>query len=204
MLPVIATGTYTYRAALNAQPAGVSSIVVTHTGGATQISETTSGNVGGVSASATATLALGSNLAPMSYSGKYEGGGQSAASSVTFAANVAQVSAPSGKLAVTLAPPATHFAVLDGALLAGYFALPAEMQAWSNAPAQAISPVYDQAVTLTLAPAVTAPRPADVPKSDIAINLSASFAFTLWYDPTTFITDEIDVPSQGIVVSRTR
>ena len=204
MLPTIAIGTYTYHASLNAQPSGTSSIVVKRSGTTTEIDEQTAGTIAGINATASATLILGNNLVPTAYNGKYQGDGQAATSSVTFSANAAQVIGPSGTLTFGLTAPATHFAILDGALLAGFVALPAEMQAWNGAPAQAIAPVYGQSVALALAPSTVSTRPTDLPKADVAISVGGPYPFTLWYDPTTFITDELQVPSQGIIVTRAR
>lgn len=202
MLPVIATGTYSYHATLNGQPSGTSSIVVTHIGTTTEIAETTSGTIDGINASAKAAMTLGNTLVPTAYSGSYAGAGQSATSSVSFSAATAQVTGPSGILSFALIPPATHFAILDGALLAGFIALPAEMQTWSGAPAQAIAPVYGRSVTLALVSTAATPRPDDVPKIDATIGFAGPYPFTLWYDPSTFIVDELDIPSQGIIVTR--
>ena len=47
-------------------------------------------------------------------------------------------------------------------------------------------------------------RPADVAASDASISLTGQIPLTIWYDPTTYLTDEVDVPSQGLVVTRNR
>ncbi|MHB8146592.1 MAG: hypothetical protein ACYDGM_04930 [Vulcanimicrobiaceae bacterium] len=202
MAPSIAAGTYSYRSSIAGQSAGNSTILVTHTATETEIEEQTSGTIGGMDASAKATLVLGADLSPASYTGSYVGAGRSATTTLSVTGSTASLTGPAGPQAFTLLAPATHFVVIDGALLAGFMALPAQMQAWSDAPIDAIAPVYGRAVSLTAEAAVAAVRPTGVAANDVALAIGGPYPFTLWYDPATLITDQLDVPSQGIVVTR--
>ena len=200
--PSIAAGTYSYRASIGGQSTGTSTIVVKHGAADTVIDEQSSGSIGGMNASATATLVLGPDLSPASYSGSYVGQGQSATTTLSVVGHGANLTGPGGPQAFTLLPPATHFAVIDGALLAGFIALPAQMQAWNDAPIDAIAPIYGRAIPLSTEPATAAVRPAGIAAKDIALGIGGPYPFTIWYDPATFVTDRLDVPSQGIVITR--
>jgi len=201
----ITPGTYTYKSVINGQSVGTSTIVVKQSGAVTEIDEQTAGTINGVAASATATLDLNStDLSPTAYQGQYQGGGQSAKTSVTFDGGNANAVTPAGKMSFPLVRPATHFVVLDGALLAGFVALPAELRAWNNPSVTAIAPVYGQALTIAPEASPTSNRPANVPAADVVVAVPGPVAFTVWYDPSTNIADELDVPSQGIVVTRAR
>ncbi|HUZ50304.1 MAG TPA: hypothetical protein VMW12_11315 [Candidatus Dormibacteraeota bacterium] len=201
--PEIAAGTYSYHSSIGGQPAATSTIVVKRTATNTEIDEQSSGTIGGMSASAKATLVLGADLAPASYTGSYVGDGQSATTTLSVAGTTASLTGPAGPQSFTLLAPATHFAVIDAALLAGFIALPAQMQAWNDAPIDAIAPIYGRATPLATLPTAAVVRPAGIAAKDVALAVGGPYPFTLWYDPTTLVTDELEVPSQNIVVTRT-
>jgi hypothetical protein len=203
-LQTIAPGTYTYKSAINGQSVGSSTIVVKQNGAVTEIDEQTAGTINGVQASAKATLNLAADLSPSAYQGEYQGGGQAAKTTVTFTETAANAVTPAGPKSFPLLGTANHFIVLDGALLSGFVALPAEMRAWNNATVTAIAPVYGQSLSLAPDPSVKPNRPATVPGADLAVSVSGQIPFTVWYDPSTNIADELDVPSQGIVVTRVK
>ena len=83
-----------------------------------------------------------SNLAPVRYDGRYSAPGQSINVTVAVASNGATVTSPlattSGPL--QLAPGTTHFAIVEPGLLAGLFALPAQLNAWKESRVTWISP----------------------------------------------------------------
>lgn len=201
--PALAAGTYTYRSTVGGAAVGTSTIVVKRNADVTEVDETTSGTIQGVAASATATMALSGDLSPASYRASYQGGGQSASTSVTVNGATAAMNGTTGAKTISLAPNTTHFVIVDGAMLAGFFALPAQMQAWSASSVTALAPVYGQSVPLPIDAAKPA-RPHSVPAADAAVNVGGQVPFTVWYDPATYVADEIDVPSQQIVVTRNR
>ncbi len=53
-------------------------------------------------------------------------------------------------------------------------------------------------------PSSSAPRPADVPAQEAVLSIERPIAVTIWYDPATFVPDEISVPSQNAVLTRVR
>jgi hypothetical protein len=89
-----------------------------------------------------------------------------------------------------LAATTKHFVVADFGLFSGLLPLPAQMRAWDNGPFLVVVPELGRSATLVPDVKATAQRPASV--------------FTIWYDPSTNLPDEIDVTSQGLTVTRQR
>ncbi|MDQ2991289.1 MAG: hypothetical protein M3R30_00510, partial [Candidatus Eremiobacteraeota bacterium] len=123
---------------------------------------------------------------------------------VTFSGAAATVNGGLGGGATFRLAAGEHFAIVDGGLLSGFLALPMEVAAWPGAQIQGIAAVYGKEAALTLDAAAKPARPAAVPATDVAIAYSAPIALVEWYDPATMVLDELDVPSQGFVVTRSR
>jgi hypothetical protein len=205
--PFLTAGTYHYVASLAGQPAGTSTLTVTRNGDQTTIAETSSGSLGAMQLAGKATLELGSDLSPSEYSGAYQNAKQSLNVTVALTpASATVISSMAGgqPQTVALVPNTTHFTVIEPGLLAGLFALPAQMEMWKNAPVTLITPAFAHAQALDVSASSPSPRPSGVPSGDEAISVSAPVAFTIWYDPGTFVPDEIDVPSQDATVVRVR
>jgi hypothetical protein len=200
--PTIAAGTYTYSAAVGGKVAGTSVLTV-KAGPPIEIDEQASGGSGAQASTAKATLTLGADLAPISYTGDYNTAGTPVSVSATLTPTTATV----GKQTYPLTGSTKHFVVAELGLTAGLFALPAQMQAWNNAAALVVAPaMVGMAGTIPIVPDSTlaGSRPSTVPAQDLALSIGGQFPFTIWYDPATYVPDEIDVPSQNVVVSRVR
>ena len=204
--PQIAAGTYAYKVSVSGQNSGQSTIVVKRDGTTTQIEENTSGSYGNTAGQAKAVLNLGADLAPTTYTNAFSAGGYNGQLTATFTNAQATVNGglSGGSKTFDLGAAAKHFVVLDGAELSGFIALPAEMQAWNNAPALAVFPLYGQTIALTPKAADAKNRPASVSATDQGVSVDGPAPFTIWYDPATFVMDELDVPSQNFVVTRTK
>jgi hypothetical protein len=194
-------GTYAYTGTRNGQPFGKTSATIAHAASSVTISEDTSGSIDGNSGSAKATLTLGADLAPTGYSSTLDAAGQSLKSSVTFSGTGATL-AGAQPLTFNLSGNAKHFIVLDGALLSGYLALPAQMILWNDAPAMVVVPVYAQAAVFAVDPNAKPVRPIGVPAADASLSVTQPLPFVEWYDPSTLIVDELDMPAYGVVISR--
>lgn len=179
--------------------------VKTQPGGA-QVDETSSAFVVGMQMSATAALTLGSDLAPVSYTGSYRMGGQAPNVSVTLTPSAATVvgAMSSEPRRIALSPNTKHFVVVEPGLLAGLFVLPAQLAAWKESSVTWITPASAQAQPLVAGGAAPASRPAGVPAQDTVLSVDEPIALTIWYDPATLVPDEIDVPSQNAVLTRIR
>jgi hypothetical protein len=205
--PFLAPGTYEYTASLSGQPAATSKLTVAHNGGATDIDEDSSGSLGGMKLSGKATLVLGADLAPTQYNGNYESPAQKATVTVALTPTSATIMGSAvngGPQALALSANTRHFVVIEPGLMAGLFALPAQVETWKDAAVTAIAPVTGRAQTLATNTAATSARPSDVPPQDSSLSFGGQVPFTIWYDPATFVPDEIIVPLQHAVVTRVR
>jgi hypothetical protein len=205
--PFIELGTYQYTASLNGQTAAKSTVTVTRSGAATDVEEEASGSLGGMQLSGKALLVLGADLAPTQYNGNYQTLSQKATVTVALtptSATVVGSSLTGGSQVLALIPNTRHFVVIEPGLLAGLFALPAQLESWKDAAVTAIAPVSGHAEVLATDPAPATTRPSDVPAQDAALSFGGRIPFTIWYDPTTFVPDEIVIPQQHAVVTRVR
>lgn len=203
--PSIAPGTYTYNATLAGAKVGTSTLTVKNVNGTTEIDEHASGQVSGNGASADATLMLDNDLSPTAYHLSGTNNGSPVKDSATIANTTATVTNVHGQNAsIDLLASTKHFIVIDLGVFAGFLPLPAQMRAWNNAAVLAVVPSLAQSVSLVPSSAAAPTRPATVPPADQALSFDGQAPFTIWYDPTTNVPDEIDVTAQGIVVTRQR
>jgi hypothetical protein len=205
--PFLTPGTYAYSATLSGAPAGSSNLTVLRDGQSTRIQEKASGTVNGLSVSATAQLTVGPDLTPQIYDGTYQSNGARTVVTVSLSSSAATViSTGSGGQPATfaLSGDTRHFVVIEFGLVAGLFALPAQMEAWKDTPVLAIAPSYGRGENLAVDTGAKPARPSGVPAQDESVSFRAKLPFTIWYDPTTFVPDEIDVPSESVVVTRVR
>jgi hypothetical protein len=201
-----AAGDYRYAASLAGQNIGSWSVSVKAQPGGAQIDETSSAFVVGMQMSATAALTLGSDLAPVNYTGSYRMGAQAPNVSVTLTPSTATVvgAMSSEPRRIALSANTKHFVVVEPGLLAGLFALPAQLAAWKESSVTWITPATAQAQPLVVGGAAPASRPSGVPAQDTVLSVDQPIALTIWYDPATLIPDEIVVPSQNAVLTRIR
>lgn len=207
-------GAYVYLSSLHGQSIGKTTITVTRSASpnaAIALNESSGGSLNGQSASGNATLQLDSTLIPTSYTAAYSFGGPAIHAALAFNGGQVNETSDRGSKSFTLATGTSRFTVLDGALFAGYFIVPAQMKSWKDAPATVVAPMYGQSTTLTaLPPPALLHRPATVPAADAAFfggvvaPGAGQIAFVEWYDPATMLVDEFDVPSQQLTVIRQR
>ncbi len=203
--PFLTTGVFHYSATLDGSPTGTSTVTVARSGQSTSIQEKASGTVNGLSVSAVALLTIGTDLAPQTYNGTYGSNGLQTVVTASLSASAATViSSGSGGQPATfaLSGDAAHFVVIEPGLLSGLFALPAEMEAWNDTPVMAIAPSYGRAESLTIDTSAKAQRPKGIPLQESSVSFNGKLPFTIWYDSATFVPDEIDVPTQNVVITR--
>jgi hypothetical protein len=200
-----AAGTYSYAASLNGEPVGNWSVSVKGLQSGTEVDENSSASLMGMQLAAQAALVLSGDLSPTRYDGHYKTPNQSPNVSVSLTPSSATVmglmSAQPQQLA--LAGGTRHFVVIEPGLLAGLFALPAQLASWKEASLTWVTPTSAQAQVLTTGPP-TAARPAGVPGSDVLLSIASPIAVGIWYDPATLVPDRISVPSQNAVLTRIR
>lgn len=201
-----APGTYRYAASLGGQRIGEWSVSVKPSDGGTEIDENSSASFSGMQLAATASLVLGPDLAPTRYEGSYRMAGQSPTVSVTLTPSSATTAGgiSGSKRTLALAPNTHHFVVIEPALLAGLFALPAQLRAWGDAAVTWIAPIAGQEQTIGTDAASPAPRPTAAPVQDIGLSMQGQIPLTIWYDPVTLVPDVVVVPSQNAILTRER
>jgi hypothetical protein len=201
-----AAGTYRYSASLGEQRIGEWSVTVKPGGSSTEIDENSSASVAGMQLSAVAALVLGPDLSPVTYTGNYHMAMQSPSVSVTFtpgSATVIGALSPQPRQ-IPLEPNTHHFVIIEPGLLAGLFALPAQLAAWKEPAVTWIAPATAQAQALSPSPSPSLARPANVPAQDVVLAIDQPMAVTMWYEPSTLVPDEINVPSQNATLTRER
>ena len=200
---VPADGTYTYVTDLNGAQVEKTAVTVTRDpSGKIVLSESATGNMNGRSGSINDTLTLDQTLAPLGYSSN-----ASIADSRSMQANLAfngDQAKQTGDVTKTyaLSASAKHFVIFDFGPFTGYFALPAQMQAWNDDPVTAIVPMYAQAVSISIDKSLAPDRPKNVPAADAQLSIKTPVQLTVWYDPKTLVVDELDVPTEGLSVTR--
>ena len=201
-----APGTYRYTASMSGQPVGSWSVSVAQDSAQTTIAESSNANVMGMQLAATASLVLGPDLAPLRYGGQYRTPTQTPSVSVTLtpsSATVVGVLTPAPQQ-LALAANTQRFVVIEPGLLAGLFALPAQMAAWKDPTVTWITPATAQAQPLTASPSSSQARPAGLSAQEGVLSIDRPIAITIWYDSGTLVPDEISVPSQNAVLTRVR
>ena len=198
-----AEGTYTYVTSLNGAQIEKTNVTVSRApSGDIVLSEKGSGFLNGRSGSISDTLTLDQALAPVNYSALASiADSRQMESTLDFKDGQALQSGDVSKT-YRLASAAEHFVVLDFGPVTGYFAFPAQMQAWNDSPVMAIVPLYAQGVPIAVDKSLKPQRPQGVPGSDVEISVNAPVQFTVWYDPKTLVADEMEAPAEGIVITR--
>ncbi|MBV9270439.1 MAG: hypothetical protein JO165_05050 [Candidatus Eremiobacteraeota bacterium] len=197
-------GSYTYDSAIPGRGKGATSVNVRRSGGGIVLDEHATGASDTISGSGKATMTLDAALTPVSYHATYSFGGSPTDVTVNFNAAGATESAVAGNQTFSLGDVAQHFVVVDGVLLSGYIALPAQMRAWQNSTVMGVVPMFGRAFQLAPDTTLQTARPKTVPANDTVLAFTSPVAFFIWYDPATLVVDEIDVPSQGATITRRR
>jgi hypothetical protein len=200
-------GTYRYSASLGPQRIGEWTVSVKPNGADIEVDENSSAALMGMQLTATAALVLGSDLAPVTYSGSYRTPGQNPTPRVTLTPTSAVVTgalAGAGPQQVALLGDTGHFVIVEPGLLAGLFALPAQLDSWKETSVTWIAPATGQVQVLTTGSSTSAAIPAGVPPHDAVLSIEQPLAVTIWYDAATFVPDAVVVPSENAVLTRER
>lgn len=188
-------GTYTYDLTVAGQ-SSTSTIIVKRQADGIHITENSEIESHVVSSALVLNL---TSLAPAAYTATYDvGTSHSQDLSIAFGANVASVTTFGQQTVLAAQPGAPHLVVLDGAMPTGFFVLPAAAAAARDTSMTAINAGALTAIAVSLNRNLSIPRPAGVPDGDVAVSVVSPTAFSVWYDPHTFIMHELDVPLQNV------
>lgn len=199
-------GTYSYAASLNGEAVGKWSVNVKSAQAGPEIDENSAASLMGMQLAAQAALMLSADLSPTRYDGHYRTPNQSPNVSVSLSPTSATVVGlmTNQTQQVSLDAGTRHFVVIEPGLLAGLFALPAQLASWKDPAVTWITPTSAQAQVLTTGSAASQAHPAGVSASDVLLSIASPIAVSIWYDPATFVPDQISVPSQNAVLTRVR
>ncbi len=188
------------------QPLGQWGVTVKRGDSTTEIDEDSSASLAGMTLSAKAALVLRADLSPASYQGSYRMSGQDATVGVELTSTAATVSGSQSAAPRTIPLQAGthHFVVVEPGLLAGLFAVPAQLASWQDSSVTWLSPIMGTTQVIAGGAGASPARPPDVPAADVELSLTGQIPVTIWYDPTTFVPDRIEVPSQNAILRRVR
>lgn len=191
---------YTYSFSREGSTLGTTTIILKRDAGALKVHESATTTAG--TAETDEELDAGT-LVPTSYRAAYAGRGETAKVKLTFDADGAteMIEGKTDPLPLKFLAGTTNDIVLDGALMSGFLLLPAQVHVANVAVFSAIAPIAGQQVVLTVDGAAKPDKPATAPAGDSSLSVSGPVPFIEWYDPTTFVVDELDVPSQQFVVT---
>lgn len=103
----------------------------------------------------------------------------------------------------------TRLVIVDGAMATGFLFLPAQVKAQNLTAFTLLAPSLADTYYCRVNATASPPRPAGLPSADIGVTFdgtsqNGNTEFVVWYDPTTFIVDEVDVPTQQVTIARVR
>jgi len=119
------------------------------------------------------------------------------------------VDGTSGETDFHLETGTTRLVVVDGAMMAGFLFLPAQIKSLSLSTFTALSPSRADTYACTVDRAANPTRPDSLPATDVSVTVNGTspagnVRFVEWYDPQTMVVDEVDVPAEQVTITRTR
>lgn len=101
----------------------------------------------------------------------------------------------------------SNLVVVDGALASGFLFLPAQLKAQNLSAFTILAPSQMSTLYCTNNRTASPPRPNGLPAPDAAMTVDCNAngnttEFDIWFDPQSFVVDEIDVPTQQVTIAR--
>jgi len=195
-------GTYHYKAYMKNKEVGNSTITIVRTATGTKVDERSSVDLSAGDSRAQTSMLFDDKLMLAGYHGHYGIAEQTMDANVALADRSATVTAGKDKKTVLLGGTSKGFIVLDAAMVAGFVMLPAQMHALGNGDTTVLVPGTGESSFIDVIPDNKIARPADVPATDVSMSFAGPSPFVEWYDPQTFVVDEIVIPGQDLIVRR--
>ena len=199
-----APGTYRYTAFEKNKEVGNSTLTVARTAAGMKVDERSNVHLGGGDSKAQTSMMLDDKLMLVGYHGHYEAAEETMDADVTLADRSATVKAGKDVRTVLLGGTSKGFVILDAGMLAGFAMLPAQMHALGNPDSTVLIPGTGESSFIDVIPDNKIARPADVPAADVSLSFAGSAPFVEWYDPQTFVVDQVVIPGQDVVIRRVR
>ena len=204
---VMGDGTYQYNLTQNGTSTGSSAVTIKRTGSVITIHENETvedPTFGTVQAVADQTVAA-TTLSPLSFAAAYTASGKTTdvrlalgATTGAFIHNGIRLTVP-----IRMLPGTQAMAIQDQVLVMSFLVMPTLAEV-ANATAFTVAvPTAARTFVMHVDP-VAPSRPANIPASDVSFSVASPVAFAVWLDARSGVVDEIDVPSQSLVISLTK
>ncbi len=195
-------GTYTYVFRANGAELGRSLISVSHAASAVKTHEVVT-----LGKTFTVDQTLDpATFVPRTFDAIYPGA-KPTAIHVSFAPDAISetIAGVSGTKSLTPVAGAVGVLPLDSIVLSGFFIAAAEAKDSASAPMTGISAGTETIIPLTLKRAEASTRPASVPAADPGYIMALpSGDVTIWYDPASYIPQDLEIPAQSLSIVLTR
>lgn len=200
-------GSYAYAVSRAGTIAGTSSVTVKRSGMSVTVDE--SETFGKITETVAESLDQG-DLSPTSYVSSFPVSSDvTATARLEFYAGGARVTLDTvpGSTDFKVASGTTKLVVVDGALATGFLFLPAQLKAQSLSAFTLLAPSSMTTFSCSTNGTAAPQRPAGLPAPDVSTTIDCTApnggtGFVLWYDPQSFVVDEIDVPTQQVTIAR--
>jgi len=190
----IPDGTYAYQLRQGGSAIGTSTITVSRAGGALKVHEVANLQV---------TYTLDSTLDPATFSTtSLHAVYATTPLDVTFGATSFQEHVQGKTVTLPTVAGAKGVMVIDGPVMTGLFLSPAQIHATGSATLTGVSPGSARSLACAFVAASASTRPAKVASADNGYVTKGlpSGEVTIWFDPTTLVPQDMEVPAQGISI----
>jgi hypothetical protein len=200
-------GAYTYALKQGTTTVATSTVTIKHSGSVIAVHETQAvqdPTLGAVQVAADESV-LAESLAPLSFSADYMASGKTTTVKLAMSGNSGAFFANGQRLGVPvkLLPETQAIVVQDQTLVLSFLCLPGLIQSVKASALTQVSPTAGSVHMMRVDPAPQT-KPSGLPASDVVAGIASPVSFSVWFDPRTGVVDEIDVPSQSLVISLTR
>ena len=195
-------GTYSYRVTVGDLTFQQSTVVITSDAATVTVQESTSIPLKSFSAVAISRYDC-STLRQIGYRADVNMSGAKQSATAIFGAGKVTLQSGAQRLDITAGPTAPLEVVSDN-LVGTMVMLPALLEATqANALTLAVT-AGGRAVLGTVQRAASSARPSDVPASDRSVELDfGSLSEIYWYEPQTFVVDDVEIPAQTARIALT-
>ncbi|MBV8171416.1 MAG: hypothetical protein JO219_05740 [Candidatus Eremiobacteraeota bacterium] len=200
-------GTYDYTFKQGTSVVANSSVTVKRTGSVISIHESqtvTQTQVGAVQLTADETV-LADSIQPLSFSGVTVSSGRT--SEVKFAytngSGFFVINGERNSVPVRMLPGTQAMLVQDQSLAMSFLTLPSVLSVSRAFSITTVVPTASRTFLMSVDPAPQT-KPSGLPGPDVGVGIASPITFSVWFDPTSGVVDEIDVPSQSLTINLTK
>lgn len=148
---------------------------------------------------------IAESLSPLSFSADTMASGKTTSIKFAMSGNIGAFSQNGLRLSVPvrLLPETQAMIVQDQTLVLSFLCVPGLVQSVKANSLTQVAPTAGSVHIMRVDPAAQT-KPSDVPAADTGVGIASPVAFSVWFDPRTGVVDEIDVPSQSLVITLTK